>query len=947
MVQRITSHAYLPLKQSEKEISFTYNGKNLRARQSDTIASALLAAGVNIFSRSFKYHRPRGLTDYQGQGAETLMTVDHAPNIRADKVLVAEGMVVSSQNAWPSPEFDVMAINDKLVPMLPNGFYYKMFHKPRWLWPIAEKQIRKVAGLGQIDTSGRNNNTRYEKRYRFPDVCVIGGGPAGLSAAKAALDQDKQVLIIDDEPTLGGHSRHTLTKVKDHDNNELNGLAEHEAVEKIIDSIKKDPKLEILTSTMVFAIYEDNLVAAQRGNELFKIRAEAVVVATGATDRHLVFEKNDKPGIMTGRAVERLIALHAICPEKKAVVITNHDGGYHSAKMLAGAGCEVVAVVDSRLESFNEDTFSVYYNETIHTAIGGKRVKAVTTGSIDGKKTVRKLDCDLVVIAVGFKPQLQLLSMGNARPQWDSERDILRVETLPSGVYAAGEINGTANFARLCSEGATAGLQSPSASCRDEEDNIKALPADIEAGGSKHFICKCMDVTRKEACASIKEGYDQVETLKRYSSMGMGPCQGKSCHEAVARLAAVDTGLGIDEAVATTVRPPYSPVSFGVLAGRAPHLGPVRRTPMHHNHIKAGATFLNAGLWKRPHHYVDPQDEARHNREKLGMIDVSTLGKIELCGPDVLDFLHFLFPGKYAKFAVGKTRYSAMIGEDGILFEDGTISHTELGRYYLSTTTGNQDAIVSLFWWWITTDGFDVQVNNLSAVNAAVNISGQRSREFLQSLVDINMSNEAFEYMACRKTQIANVPVWMFRIGFTGELSYELHYPGEYGATLWDYLLEKGKDYDLQPFGLEAQRILRLEKGHIIPGVDTDALSNPYEAGIGFTIKEDKKDFVGRAFLKNFKERGIENKLVPYKLQPGDPIPDDGVAVLEKGKITGRVSSSRMSPTLGCGIGLAWVKEYQSSTGSKIQIRLATGKDVIGKVLDHAAFDPQGERLKS
>ncbi len=908
MDQRISSHAYMPLGQSEKEIAFTFNGRPIFACRGDTIASALFAAGVRIFSRSFKYHRPRGLYDYEGQGPDTLMTVDHIPNVRADKTQVTEGMEVITQNAWPSVNFDLMAINDILVPLLPNEFYYKMFHKPRWLWPIAEKQIRKVAGLGKIDTAGHAINTRYEKRYRFPGVCVIGGGPAGLAAARAALSEDKQVLMIDDEPEMGGHSRHTITKVKGCEDGSLNGLAEYEAVKKLIDSLGDHPRLEVLTSPTAFALYEDNLVAAQRGTELFKIRAESVVVATGATDRLLVFEKNDKPGIMTGRAVERLIALHSIRPGQKAVVIINHDGGYHTAQMLAGAGTAVVAVVDSRpgpsecaaAGVVNELKTPVYQNETIHTVCGGKSVKAIITGSVDGKQTSRKLSCDLVVMAVGYKPQLQLLSMGNTRPQWDRVRDILRLEKLLPGVYAAGEVNGSASFARLYAEGIAAGIaaarsQPVPISQRDEAENIKALPADIEAGGKQHFICMCMDITRKEACMSIAEGFDQVETLKRYTSMGMGPCQGKCCHEAVARLAAKDTGLGIDDAVATTVRPPVAPVPFGVLAGRAPHLGPVRRTPMHQNHIRAGATFLNSGQWKRVHHYLDPQDEARHVREKLGMIDVSTLGKIELSGPDISNFLHFLFPGRYAKFAVGKTRYSTMIGEDGILFEDGTISHLEQGKYYLSTTTGNQDAIYALFWWWITSNGFDVQVNNLSAVYAALNISGQRSRDFLRPLVDIDICNDAFGYMACRKTRIANVPVWLLRIGFTGELIYEMHYPSEYGAALWDYLLEKGKDFELQPFGVEAQRILRLEKGHLIPGVDTDALSNPYEAGVGFTIKDGKEDFIGKAFLKNFKERGNENKLVAYKIQPGAPIPDDGVAVLENGKIAGRVSSSRLT----------------------------------------------------
>ncbi len=335
------------------------------------------------------------------------------------------------------------------------------------------------------------------------------------------------------------------------------------------------------------------------------------------------------------------------------------------------------------------------------------------------------------------------------------------------------------------------------------------------------------------------------------------------------------------------------------------------------------------------------------SRNGLGMIDVSTLGKIEISGPDAIDFLQFMLPGKYGKFEVGRTRYSIMVGEDGILFEDGTISHLEQGKYYLTTTTGNQDAINSLFQWWLLVEDFDVQVKNLSLANAAVNVTGAESREFLQKLVKIDMSNKAFPYMHCRQTSIAGIPVSFYRIGFTGELGYEIHFPSEYGESMWNHLMAEGEEFALKPFGVETQRILRLEKGHLIPGTDSDALSSPYETGVGFAIKDDKADFVGKAFLQHFKKRGIENKLVPYQLEPNDPIPDDGVAVLEKGKIAGRVTSSRLSPTLKRGIGLAWVRNEMAETGNNFTIRLANGSDVVATVLDHSAYDPEGLRLKS
>ena len=961
MTRRFTHHPHLPLPDLGNPVNFSFNGRPLQGYSTDTITAALLANRVRLISRSFKFHRPRSVYDGHGQGPETLVTVDGVPNELADRILIREGMQVQSQNAWPSVEFDLMAVNNWLVPKLPNLFYYKLFHKPTWLWPLAEKVIRRVAGLGRLDPDNTGEEIRYEKRYRFPDVCVVGGGPAGLGAVAAALEAGKQVLLIDDQPQLGGHARHTIAPVNGCREAALNGLPADQAIQQIIERLQGHPNLEILSDTSVFGVYEDNYLAAQSRTDLFKIRADAVVIAPGATDRHLVFDHNDRPGIVTARAVERLIACHRVVLGENAVVITCHDGGYHTALLLQGAGVRVQAVVDSRPEGsvgpFQQQIrqlgIPIYTEQTIYAAEGEDWVAGIIIGSPDGKRVLRSFACDLVVMAVGFKPQLNLLSAGRQRPQWDDERQILRITDLPSGMYAAGEVNGNAGFGRLYHEGWEAGIAAASGqpqpgSQRHPEDRIPALPADIEAGGSHHIICKCMDVTRGELRCSVAEGFDAVETLKRYTSMGMGPCQGKQCYEAVARLAAQDTGMPAVEAMPTTMRPPFSPVSFGVLAGRSPHLQPVQRTPMHHCHIEAGATWLTAGTWQRPHSYTDPQTEARHVRTALGMIDISTLGKLQISGPDALAFLEFLLPGQYGKLAVGRTRYSVMVGEDGILFEDGTLSRLDDQRYYLTTTTGNQDAINALCQWWLTVEPYNVQVQNLSGGLAAVNVTGPNARYCLETLVDIDLSNAAFPYMACRQGHLAGVPVLMFRVGFTGELGYELHFPAEYGESLWRYLLEQGQPFNLRPFGVETQRILRLEKGHLIPGVDTDALSNPYEAGVGFAVKPDKPNFVGKVALQAFADRGVENRLVPYRLQhPHDPIPEDGVAAWCDNRVVGRVTSSRRSPTLGKGIGLVWLTADLAVPERDFSIRLVNGQMVKATVLDHAAYDPDGSRLKA
>lgn len=964
MARRISHHSYLPLPALGQPVEFSFNGQPLIGDETDMVTSALLANGVDLFSRSFKFHRPRSVYDAYGMGPETLLRINGVPNELGDRCWLRSGMVVETQNAWPSVEQDWLALNDWLVPRLPNLFYYKLFHKPRWLWPLAETLIRRVAGIGEINRAAADQAIRYEKRYRFPDVCVVGGGPAGLAATLAAMAAGKQVLLIDDQPQLGGHCRHSLATVRDCQDESLNGMAAWAAIAQLstqVESLAATPQLEILRRTSVFGVYEDTYLAAQSGNDLFKIRAGSVVLAPGASDRHLVFDHNDRPGIMTARGVERLIACHAVAPGENGIVITCHDGGYHTALMMHGAGIRVQAVVDARLEGEPGEWqqrlqglgIPVYYGQTIHRAISDRWVTGIEIGSVDGTTRLRSFTCDLVVLAVGLKPQLNLLSAGRQRPQWDSDRQILRVTELPAGLYAAGDVNGSGSFATLYREGWAVGTaaalgQPPPPSRRSAAEHIPALPADIDSGGSHHIICKCMDVTRQEVICSVAEGFDAVETLKRYTSLGMGPCQGKQCYEAVARLAAQDTGVPEAEAVPTTLRPPFSPVSFGVLAGRSPHLQPVQRPPMHPCHLRAGATWLDAGRWQRPHSYQDPQLEALHVRHHLGLIDISTLGKLELSGPDVVAFLEFLLPGKYAKLAPGRTRYSIMVGEDGILFEDGTLSRLDINRYYLTTTTGNQDAINALIQWWLTVEPFDVRYQNLSTAYAAINITGPTARTFLQPLVDVDLDNAAFPYMSCREGHLGGVPVRLFRIGFTGELGYELHFPAEYGESLWDYLLEQGQPYHLRPFGVETQRILRLEKGHLIPGVDTDALTNPYEAGVSFAVKDDKASFVGKAALNAFKQQGLTHALMPYALQSTqDPIPEDGVGAFHQGQLVGRVTSSRRSPILGKGIGLVWLTAPLAMPHQTFTIRLGNGQEVQATVLDQPAYDPPGDRLKA
>ena len=966
-MKRIKSHPLFNIPTSNKEISFSYNGKTLKGKTTDTVVSALCANGIKIFTRSFKYHRPRGFYDYYGYGAETLLTINGKPNILAGSTLLKKDMVLQTQNAWPSPDFDVMSVNRVMIPMLPTGFYYKMFHKPKGVWPLFEKVIRKAAGLGKINLKDNHEKQYCEKKYLFPDVCIIGAGIAGIAAAQSALAAGKKVLLLEKDNQLGGRTVHKANTVQNCSNKELNGKKESQAFQIILKKIIKNPNLECFTQTTAFGIYEDNLVAAKKmndysGEDLLKIRANSVVVATGASDRHIAFHNNDMVGIVQASAIERMIALHGVTLGEKAVIFTCHDGGYHTAIALEEAGTKVVAVVDARDKITNSEFVSqvksknikIITNQTIHSASGKKSLAKVFYSGLSGGKKNGSFDCDLAVLALGYKSNMQLLAMGREKPKWDSKRGIFRTMDIAEKVYAAGDVNGYASFATIYEEGkkvgiASAKMQPNPASLRSNSELIYLMPPAIESDGKFQFVDKCMDVTRNEIYKSVQEGYNQTELLKRYTSMGMGPGQGKSSYEAIARVGAIECGVETMEAAPTTVRPPFTPISFSVLAGRSHHLVPVRRTAMHHCHEKKGAKFLIAGQWKRPEYYKSPEEEALQVRNSLGIIDVSTLGKIELSGPDVIKFVEFFMPAKYAKLKTGKSRYSIMVAESGILYDDGTISKMDDENYYISTTTGNQDTIVSQFWLWIDTEGYRVHVKNKSSVLSAVNVTGASSREFLADKIDIDISNEALPYMGCAKAKICGIPCYIFRIGFTGELGYEIHYPSEYGYSLWEELMETGKKFNISPVGIEAQRILRLEKGHLIPGTDTDALTSPYDAGVAFAVREDKPDFIGKYFLNNFKAKDFSKreKLVNYKLKKKAPIPEDGVAVLDNGKIAGRVTSSRFSPTVGHGIGLAWVKTPLAKVGGKFTIRTAKGKDLEAEILAHGIYDPKGERMKN
>ncbi|MBI3866335.1 MAG: FAD-dependent oxidoreductase [Planctomycetia bacterium] len=933
---------------SHEGVEFEFDGKTIRARAGQTVSGALHAEGEHILSRSFKYHRPRGLLCASGRCPNCLCTVNGTPNVRICTVPAEEGLVVKTQNAWPRVKFDLLSIFDRLHKFMPVGFYYKMMYKPRWMWPVWEKFIRRIAGLGNVDRRTGGEAT-YDKLNLFCDVAVVGGGWAGLSAAREAARAGMSVTLIDDQPELGGHLRF------DPDLADA-GLAD------VIRDVRENPAIQVWDRATVFGLYEGNYLGIQRGNRMIRLRAREVIVTTGGWERPLVFENNDLPGVLLASAAQRLLHLDHCTFEGDAVVVTDNAQGYRVARQLAAAGTNIAAIVDVR-ENPPASEFQVIKERTLARARGARHVTGAVVGRFSGQPQ-STIPCRWIIQAVGFTPANSLLYQNGCKLRHDEARDHGIVKTYARGTQSAGTVNGHHDPAAAALDGRCAGLAAAAAlrpndsglsASRDElAAKLAAWPAGemtsrhyvSPAQAKKKFVCLCEDVTEKDVCDAIAEGYSNIETLKRYSTVSMGPCQGKMCQGACIAICARENQQSIEQTGVTTSRPPEQPLPLGLLAGRALHFSLVRRTPMHDWHLRNGATMMDAGNWKRPQVYTTVEQEYEAVRGRAGLVDVSTLGKIELRGRDVVKFLEFIYPNRFENLAVGRVRYGVICDDAGILLDDGTIARLDTERFFLTTTTGNADAIDSWFRSWLAgKPGLDVRLTNISGSYAAMNLAGPRSRDILRKLTDADVSTAAMPYLAARQCDVAGVPAIILRVGFVGELGYEIHVPSQFGVHIWEAIIEAGKEFSLVPFGVEAQRLLRLEKKHLLPGVDTDALSNPLEADLPWIVKLDKPDFVGQRSLARASARGPRNRLVGFRIS-GDQIPQPPALIMHEGKLGGRVTSCSFSPAAGCAVGLAWVPAAISHNGDRIQIQV-DGQTIVAVVQDEPFYDPPGEKLKS
>ncbi len=936
-----------------RAVEFTWNGRSAVGYAGDTIVSALAAAGERVFSRSMKYHRPRGVLTASFHDPGCTVQVGDEPNVRAAHRLVSAGMAVTSQNAWPSLRFDAKAVNQFAAPFLTAGFYYKTFMRPRFLWPAYESVLRRFVSGGRV--SPDTPQIRPAKRYAHPDVLVAGGGPAGMAAAVAAARAGASVLLVEEEHQLGGHLRWGT----DADLAALAGLA---------GQVSAEAGIEVLTDAVVLGRYDGNWVAVleRRGTvggaeaeRLVKARAKALVAAPGLIERPYVFAGNDLPGVMLSTAVRRLINLYAVKPGERAVVLAANADGDTTVADLKRAGVEVVRVEDARLGG--------------DVVAAGGRMGLRSVQVADGSR----ITCDLLVTATGWTAPTSLLNMSGDRPvyNWRAARFFPDVSRLPPDVLVTGGIAGDGSLAELTGHATAVGTEAarraagigrarllaapghrepaPPGQAEEVPVALPVLPVDphpeLFAGKTNGFVDFSEDVSAKDLRAAVAEGYDSAELAKRFTTATMGPSQGKL--EAVNTVAviAAAAGASIAETGTTTWRPPYVPVSLGALAGQA--FEPVRYSPMQPWHEAHGAVPLVAGAWIRPDHYGDAPAEVRNVRERVGIIDVTPIGKLDLRGPDVARLLNLLYVNKWSKLEIGRVRYGVMCADDGVVLDDGVTGRLGEDHYLMSTTSSGAATVWEWVENWLQTEHPDwtVHVTPVTTAYASMNVAGPQARRLIERVTEgVDLSNEAFPYMHVRTGKIAGVGgCVLWRIGFTGELSYELHVPAGYGLHVWETLLDRGADLGVAAFGVEAQRILRLEKGHFIVGQDTDGLTRAFSAGLDWAIKLDKDDFAGKPELAWQLAEGTGPQLVGLQPVDGAVVPGEASLIVEGDHIAGRVTSSRMSPTLGRSVCLAQVEARLAAPGTEVTVRLPSGRLISARVMPQQAHvDPDGGRMR-
>ncbi len=965
-----------------RTISFTWDGKSLNAYDGDTLASALLANGIHLTGRSFKYHRPRGILSAGPEEPNAIVdiardTARRQPNVRATVQEVFDGMQANSQNRFPALIFDVGAVNDFFGPFIPAGFYYKTFMWPASFWKhVYEPFIRRAAGLGTAPTEADPDT--YANRYAHCDVLVAGGGPAGIAAALAAARKGKSVILCDENADFGGHLRADIHA-------QIDGQPAMDWVASAVAELRSLDNATVLNRTTAFGYYTANMVAlAERVTDhiadpdpelprerLWQVRAGTVLIATGAIERHLVFHGNDRPAVMLASAAQMFANHFGVSIGKRVGVYTACDSAWQAAFDLHEAGSPIALIVDTRSEvpsqllaKANDLGIAVKPGHKVTATSGRLRISSMTVEAENGHGK-EKTPIDALIVSGGWTPSVHLFSQSRGRLKFDADNGRFLPDEVAENCICIGGCNGAMTLADALDDAANATGSKP-ANCEETGSmvgyQIGTSNGKTDSAFDKSFIDFQNDVTAKDIRLAVREGMLSIEHVKRYTTTGMATDQGKMSNMHGLAIAATELGREIPDIGLTTFRAPYTPVTFGTIINHAKGklFDVTRTTPIHSWAQEHGAVFEDVGNWKRTWYFPKPGEDmqAAVNREcaatrnAAGIFDASTLGKIEVVGPDAVKFMELMYTNPWQKLAVGRCRYGIMLREDGFIYDDGVVGRLAEDRFHVTTTTGGAPRVLNHMEDYLQTEFPDwkVWLTSTSEQWAVIAVQGPKAREIIEPFVeDIDLDD--MPHMSIREGRFCGVRTRLMRVSFTGELGFEINVPANYGRSVWEKIWERGEPLGLTPYGTEAMHVLRAEKGFIIVGQDTDGTVTPDDANLSWAIGKKKTDFVGIRGLKRI-DLVAEGRRQLVGLKTLDPreVLEEGAQIVEDPhqpipmKMIGFVTSSYWSENCGRSIALALIENGRAQMGEKLHVPMANGAIAV-EVCETVFIDPDGSKL--
>ncbi|MNH85125.1 Aminomethyltransferase [compost metagenome] len=964
---------------------FTFDGKSYTALEGDTVASALLAHGVHLLGRSFKYHRPRGILTAGPEEPNALLDVSRdaarrQPNVRATVQEVFDGAKIASQNRWPSLKYDIGAVNDVLAPFFAAGFYYKTFMWPKEAWAkIYEPIIRRSAGLGVSPTE--DDPDHYASRYVHCDVLIAGAGVAGLTAALSAAATGKKIILVDEQPEVGGALHYDASTT-------IDGQNGYDWAQATAAKLKAMPNVTVLTRTTVFGYYNHGFLGlVERVTDhvakptkdaprerLWQVRTKKVILATGSIERHMVFANNDRPGVMLASAARNFLNHHGVAVGNNVGVYTAHDSAYEAAFDLKRAGVSIAAIVDSRdkpgeavLAEARKLGIDVLSGHAVVDTSGRLRINSMTVAR-NGNFDRRKIKVDALIVSAGWTPSVHLFSQSRGKLKFDEANQRFLPDVYAQNSVSAGGCNGTDNLAELIDEAITAGGGRIALSGENRFEWTGGMIGAAEGAGPDHavkaFVDFQHDVTAKDIRLAVREGMHSIEHIKRFTTNGMASDQGKLSNMHGLAIASEMLGRPIPQVGLTTFRAPYTPVTYGTLINhsRGELFDPARKTPMHALEEAEGAEFEDVGNWKRAW-YFPKRGEDMHTavsrecktvRDVAGIFDASTLGKIEVVGPDAAQFLNLLYTNAWDTLKPGKCRYGIMTREDGFIYDDGVVGRLAEDRFHVTTTTGGAPRVLNHMEDYLQTEFPHLKVWLTSTTEqwAVIAVQGPTAREIIEPFVEgQDLSNEAFPHMSVAECTVMGVPARLFRVSFTGEVGYEINVPADYGAAVWKAIWERAQSMGACLYGTETMHILRAEKGYLIVGQDTDGTVTPDDAGYGWAVSKKKTDFVGIRGLKrpDLVREGRKQLVGILTKDPKEVLEEGGQIVADPNQpkpmtMLGHVTSSYWSENLGRSIAIALVAGGRSRMGETLYVPMAD-KTIAVEVTDMVFFDKEGGRI--